>query len=82
MDNQTHCEQDIECDRGAFCFGPNDVCLFLSSSGALYLCVSREINEKKLQATREANIAHLLTPKIIRRGSCERGTMTMMMPIC
>ena len=55
MDNQTHCEQDIDFDRGAFCFGPNDVCLFLSSSGALYLNVSREINEKKLQATREDN---------------------------
>lgn len=47
MDNQTHCEQDIDFDRGAFCFGPNDVCLFLSSSEALYLSVSREINEKQ-----------------------------------
>ena len=38
--------------------------------------------KNKLQATREANIAHLLNLKIIRRGSSERGTMTMMMAIC
>ena len=64
MDNQTHCEQDIDFDRGAFCFGPNDVCLFLSSSEALYLSVSREINEKKLQATREDNYCAPFDSKI------------------
>ena len=47
MDNQTHCEQDIDFDRGAYCFGPNDVCLFLSSSGALYVSLGREINKKQ-----------------------------------